>query len=67
MKVTQAIQVQAQNRIISPILGGRLAPPWPIRVIDAIPWLQGLVARVIGIGVRPEHVRSPAAASPSGV
>jgi hypothetical protein len=30
-----------------------------IKLVDAVPWLQGLAARFIGMGVRPEHVRSP--------
>jgi hypothetical protein len=28
-------------------------------VINAVPWLQGFTARFVGVGVRPEHVRSP--------
>ena len=61
-KVIQAIQVEVQNRIISPNLkGGTLKVPLPLRVIDALPWLQGWTARLVGIGIRPEHVRSPAA------
>jgi uncharacterized membrane protein len=36
-------------------------PPLLVRVINALPWLQGITARVVGLGVRPEHVRSPAA------
>jgi hypothetical protein len=32
-----------------------------MRVIDAVPRLQGLTARLMGIGVRPEHIASPAA------
>jgi hypothetical protein len=32
-----------------------------LRAIDAVPRVQGLTARLIGIGVRPEHVRSPVA------
>jgi hypothetical protein len=30
-------------------------------VINAVPWLQGVTARFIAVGVRPEHVQSPAA------
>jgi 2-polyprenyl-6-methoxyphenol hydroxylase-like FAD-dependent oxidoreductase len=61
-KVIQAIQVQVQNRIITPALrGGAARPPLPLRILDAIPWLQGVTARGIGLGVRPEHVTSPAA------
>jgi 2-polyprenyl-6-methoxyphenol hydroxylase-like FAD-dependent oxidoreductase len=63
-KVIQAVQVQIQNRIIAPTLqGGPVKVPLLIRLVDAVPWLQGLTARLIGLGVRPEHVRSPQAAS----
>ena len=59
-KVIQAMQVQIQNRVINPTLrGGELKVPAVIRLVDAVPWLQGLTARIIGMGVRPEHVRSP--------
>jgi 2-polyprenyl-6-methoxyphenol hydroxylase-like FAD-dependent oxidoreductase len=61
MKVIQAMQVQVQNRILSPALKGELTLPWPMRLVDSVPALQGLVARVLGIGVRPEHVSSPEA------
>jgi hypothetical protein len=62
------MQVVAQNNIISMALkpGSRpLQVPAIMRLITAVPWLQGITARFIGLGVRPEHVRSPvAAASP---
>lgn len=62
VKVTQALQVQMQNRIISKALqGGELKAPAFMQVITRSPWLQGIVARVLGIGVRPEHVKSKAA------
>lgn len=58
-RVTQAIQVQVQNRVINRALSGNeLTPPWPFRIVNHCPWLQGLTAYVIGIGVRPEHVHS---------
>jgi 2-polyprenyl-6-methoxyphenol hydroxylase-like FAD-dependent oxidoreductase len=61
-KVIQAIQVQVQNRIISPNLqGAALEIPLALRIISAWPWLQSLTARLFAVGVRPEHVRSPAA------
>lgn len=63
VKVTQALQIQMQNRIISKALqGGPLKAPGFMKVITRSPWLQGIVARVLGIGVRPEHVKSKAAA-----
>jgi hypothetical protein len=59
-RVIQAMQVQVQNRIINPTLQGReLNVPLPVRLIDAVPWLQRQTARLLGMGVRPEHVRSP--------
>ena len=30
-----------------------------MRLVTAIPWLQGITARFVGLGVRPEHVQSP--------
>ena len=60
VKVIQAVQVQVQNRVIKPALqGGEFKPPLPLRIIDAVPWLQRMMARFVGLGVRPEHVRSP--------
>jgi hypothetical protein len=32
-----------------------------MRIVNAVPWLQGLTARFIAVGVRPEHVHSPEA------
>jgi 2-polyprenyl-6-methoxyphenol hydroxylase-like FAD-dependent oxidoreductase len=64
VRMTQAIQVVVQNNIISVALkpGDRpLKVPLLARVINAVPWLQGVTARFIAVGVRPEHVQSPAA------
>ena len=58
-KFIQGMQVLVQNRVINRALSGRnLTPPFFMRVITQIPWLQGLTARVLGIGIRPEHVHS---------
>jgi 2-polyprenyl-6-methoxyphenol hydroxylase-like FAD-dependent oxidoreductase len=64
VRMTQRMQVVVQNNIISVALRpgeGRVRPPLFARVINAVPWLQGITARFIGLGVRPEHVRSPQA------
>jgi 2-polyprenyl-6-methoxyphenol hydroxylase-like FAD-dependent oxidoreductase len=69
VKMTQRMQVVAQNNIISVALkpnGGPLKVPLVMRLITAVPWLQGITARFIGLGVRPEHVHSPAAPANSG-
>ncbi len=60
-KTTQAAQIFVQNRAIAPTLAGAVPkPPWPAELIDRLPVLQGLAARLLGMGVRFEHVRSPA-------
>jgi 2-polyprenyl-6-methoxyphenol hydroxylase-like FAD-dependent oxidoreductase len=67
VRMTQRMQVVVQNNIISVALKpgeGPLKPPLFARVINAVPWLQGMTARFIGLGVRPEHVQSPEAAVP---
>lgn len=58
---TQRMQVFLQSRVISSTLGARddgtpLRPPWPLRLLQAIPILQRLPARLIGLGFQPEHV-----------
>ncbi|KJC36145.1 hypothetical protein UP09_29780 [Bradyrhizobium sp. LTSP885] len=68
VRVTQRMQVVAQNNIITVALksGDRpLKVPFPMRLVTAVPWLQGLIARFVGVGVRPEHVHSPAQDSPT--
>lgn len=63
-RVTQAMQVAVQKRVISRVLaggsGGTLTPPWPFRLLARCPLLRRIPGRLIGMGVRPEHVRSPA-------
>ena len=58
-QMTQAMQTLIQDRVINRALsGGDMKPPCVVGLINAMPWLQGLTARVLGIGVRPEHVHS---------
>jgi 2-polyprenyl-6-methoxyphenol hydroxylase-like FAD-dependent oxidoreductase len=62
VRMTQTMQVTVQNNIISAALkpGDRpMRAPLLARIISAVPWLQGVTARFIGLGVRPEHVHSP--------
>jgi 2-polyprenyl-6-methoxyphenol hydroxylase-like FAD-dependent oxidoreductase len=63
-RVTQAIQVVAQNNIVSRALQakGEFKPPLLITLMARWPWLRRLPARLLGLGVRPEHVKSPARA-----
>jgi 2-polyprenyl-6-methoxyphenol hydroxylase-like FAD-dependent oxidoreductase len=65
VKMTQRMQAVVQDNIISGALKGGDAPlkvPLIVRLVTALPWLQKIPARFIAIGVRPEHVHSPAAA-----
>jgi 2-polyprenyl-6-methoxyphenol hydroxylase-like FAD-dependent oxidoreductase len=63
-RATQAMQVFIQNRAISRVLKrtGKLSAPLPLRLIRLMPFLTRIPARLIGLGIRPEHVRTPAAA-----
>jgi 2-polyprenyl-6-methoxyphenol hydroxylase-like FAD-dependent oxidoreductase len=59
-KVTQAFQLFVQDRAIDPVLSGKEIDraPLAMRLLDEFPLLRRLPARLIGVGVRPEHVRS---------
>jgi 2-polyprenyl-6-methoxyphenol hydroxylase-like FAD-dependent oxidoreductase len=60
-KITQRIQVALQNNVISPALQstGPVKPPLAIRLTDRFPLLRRIPARMLGLGVRPEHVQVP--------
>ncbi|MHB0784999.1 FAD-dependent oxidoreductase [Bradyrhizobium sp. 5.13L] len=67
VKMTQRMQMAVQNNVISGALqsGDRpLKVPLIVRLITALPWLQGIPARLLALGVRPEHVHSKAAPAP---
>ncbi len=58
-RITQRFQVFFQNRVIKRVLGSvdKLSPPLPFRLLAHLPFLSRITARMIGIGVRPEHVQ----------
>ncbi|TMJ03259.1 MAG: FAD-dependent oxidoreductase [Alphaproteobacteria bacterium] len=62
-RVTQAIQVFLQDRVISRALAakGELQAPLAVRLLARFPLLRRVPARLLGLGVRPEHVRTPVA------
>src|SRR4051812_3367284 len=63
VKMTQRMQVIVQNNIIGSALKGGNRPlqvPLVMRLVTALPWLQGITARFVAIGVRPEHVHAKA-------
>jgi 2-polyprenyl-6-methoxyphenol hydroxylase-like FAD-dependent oxidoreductase len=57
-RVTQKVQVTA-HKGFEYVFGhpGPIAAPWQLKAAVQIPGVQRVVARFIGIGVRPEHVR----------
>ncbi len=61
-RVTQRFQIFVQNRVIRRVLSGagKLTPPLAVRLLARFPFLRRIPARLIGIGFRPEHVKTPA-------
>jgi 2-polyprenyl-6-methoxyphenol hydroxylase-like FAD-dependent oxidoreductase len=60
-KVTQSIQVAIHDELLSPILARSDAPasvPLPVKLLQRLPLLRRLPARLVGIGLRPERVRT---------
>ena len=68
MKVIQAIQIGVQRRIIDPLLDSEkpITAPWAVTLFNRFPVLRRIPARIVGIGVRPEHVHSPQLKEPVG-
>ncbi len=62
-RVTQRIQVMVQRRLVARVLVGArpLTPPLGVRLLAHVPWLRRIPARLVGLGIRPEHVRAPVA------
>ncbi|MBX3302010.1 MAG: FAD-dependent oxidoreductase [Nitrospira sp.] len=58
-RLTQRAQLVVQNRVIRLVLDSKvpLSPPWVVRLLARFPFLRRIPARMIGLGVRPEHVR----------
>ncbi|MDO9487912.1 MAG: FAD-dependent oxidoreductase, partial [Sphingomonadaceae bacterium] len=58
-----AMQRLVHDRVLGAVLNPAAAidvPPLPIRILDRIGLLRRIPARVVGLGIRREHVRSPA-------
>jgi 2-polyprenyl-6-methoxyphenol hydroxylase-like FAD-dependent oxidoreductase len=61
MAVIQKMQVVIQNGFLGRYLDvkAKLKPPLVMRLFAAIPLLRRIPGYVIGVGVRPEHIRTP--------
>jgi 2-polyprenyl-6-methoxyphenol hydroxylase-like FAD-dependent oxidoreductase len=60
-RATQRLQILLQNGVIRRVLGSTqpLTVPAPVKLMQRWAFLRRIPARVIGIGFRPEHVRTP--------
>jgi len=60
-RLTQRMQVIVQNNVIRKVLASTtpFSPPWPIKLLGRWKFLQRIPARVVGMGFRPEHVKTP--------
>jgi 2-polyprenyl-6-methoxyphenol hydroxylase-like FAD-dependent oxidoreductase len=58
MRVIQRLQIFIQDRVFTGVLGSARTPalPWPFQLLRRWPLLRRIPARVIGMGIRPEHV-----------
>lgn len=61
VRVIQALQRAVHAGVLGPALDptARMEAPFAVRLLDACPLLQRTPARIVGLGVRREHVRSP--------
>jgi 2-polyprenyl-6-methoxyphenol hydroxylase-like FAD-dependent oxidoreductase len=60
-RLTQRVQLLIQNQVIANVLADRGPPkvPLALRALAALPRLRRLPARLIGLGVLPEHIQTP--------
>ena len=62
-RMTQNAQVAIQQNVMAPVLAldrsASISLPFPVRLLQRFPVLRRIPARLVGIGVRPEHVRTP--------
>ncbi|HEY2527431.1 MAG TPA: FAD-dependent oxidoreductase [Xanthobacteraceae bacterium] len=61
VRFTQRIQLAMQNQIISRALQSTQTPQVPLmfKLFDRFPLLRRIPARLLGLGIRPEHIHTP--------
>ena len=65
VRFTQWLQLTIQNQVVSRVLVGtrRPKPPAVFKLFDIFPVLRRIPARLLALGIRPEHVHTPDALS----
>jgi 2-polyprenyl-6-methoxyphenol hydroxylase-like FAD-dependent oxidoreductase len=61
-RVIQAVQKMVHDRVLTPLVIRRAVlqkVPLPLRLFELFPVLRRIPARLVGLGVRREHIRSP--------
>jgi 2-polyprenyl-6-methoxyphenol hydroxylase-like FAD-dependent oxidoreductase len=60
-RATQRLQLFIQDRVISNVLALKTRPsaPFAVKLLNWLPLLRRIPARLIGLGFQPEHVRAP--------
>ena len=60
-RLTQKLQMAIQDRVMTRVLNLKREPkpPFAVRLLDRFAYLRRIPARLVGIGFRPEHVRTP--------
>ena len=61
VRFTQWLQLTIQKRLISRVLASKQRPKPPLffKLVGMFPLLRRMPARLLGMGIRPEHVRTP--------
>jgi 2-polyprenyl-6-methoxyphenol hydroxylase-like FAD-dependent oxidoreductase len=60
VSVIQRLQITLHNRVLHAVISSAPRPlsvPFPLKLINRYRWLRRWPAQLLGVGVRPEHVR----------
>jgi 2-polyprenyl-6-methoxyphenol hydroxylase-like FAD-dependent oxidoreductase len=60
-KLTQWLQMQIQDRVMTRVLKMKQdpKPPFIVKMMNRSAFMRRIPARIVGMGFRPEHVRNP--------
>lgn len=60
-RATQGVQIAVQNKVIKQVLGSSkpLTVAGPLKLLRAFSFLRRIPARMLAVGFRPEHVKTP--------